>query len=256
MTTIHNIRLDKDFTVTYNKTPEIPGVSWGAKGLLWYILSRSEGWEIHVWQLAKIYTGDKRGNGKPAVSGFITELKEAGYLLYTKYQKENGQWEHRYDAYPLPVREYQEMFPQHVKPALVKPALVEPALVKRPLLPSTELPRIDKEERGGEPPQTPASTPPKSSKRINRKPKVSTTEVEHLKLLDKHTEAQREEAYQTLSDWKEDTPKSKWKKCDYRSINRWVFDAIKEKKLKGTKGKSRANTGTTSEQNDAYKELF
>ena len=138
MVTVHNIRLDRDFTVTYNKTPEMPGVSWGAKGLLWYILSRSSGWKIHVWQLAKIYTGDKRGNGKPAVSEFIKELRHAGYLVYTKIRKENGQWDHIYTAYPMPFEEFKIKFPELVKPAMAKPAAVKP-----PILPSTESPSTE-----------------------------------------------------------------------------------------------------------------
>jgi len=114
-----------------------------------------------------------------------------------------------------------------------------------------------KKKREGVPPSNPPRSPiSDSSKKINRKPHVSTTDAEHLKLLDSHTEAQREEAYQFLSDWKEDTPKSKWKLNDYRSINRWVWSAIDEKKTKGKNGKSRANPDLSPEKAKAYDELF
>jgi hypothetical protein len=91
---------------------------------------------------------------------------------------------------------------------------------------------------------------------VEREPDVYTTDAEHEKLAETRSPEERDEAYRVLSEWKDDTPKSKWKKSDYRSINRWVFDAIKEKKLKGTKGKSRANPNLTSEQAQAYDELF
>tara|TARA_R110002126_G_scaffold55740_2_gene149469 strand:- start:1989 stop:2822 length:834 start_codon:yes stop_codon:yes gene_type:complete len=146
---IHNVRLDKNFTITCNRTPEDPNLSWGAKGLLWYILSRPPGWKVQTWQLSNIFTGKKRGNGKPAINEFINELKDAGYLVYLKFQDEKGQWNHSYDAYPMPFKDYQKMFPEPVKPVVVKekipepvkPDTVKPASVKQPLLIRKELSR-------------------------------------------------------------------------------------------------------------------
>ncbi len=63
---------------------------------------------------------------------------------------------------------------------------------------------------------------------IERKVHVSTTQQEHETLLNKISSSDLERAYQILSDWKQDTPRSKWKKNDYRSILRWVIDALKE----------------------------
>jgi hypothetical protein len=65
-----------------------------------------------------------------------------------------------------------------------------------------------------------------------RLPHVSTTEEEHLKLEKTLGVSVRDECYKILSDWKEDTPKTKWKKSDYRSILRWVVDSFKERKEK------------------------
>jgi hypothetical protein len=264
MTLIHNIRLDSNFTITSNKTPEVPGVSWGAKGLLWYILSRPPGWEIHTWQLAGIYSGEKRGNGKPAIGGFIKELIKAGFLIYKKYQKKNGQWDHKYDAYPVPFEEYQKMFPEVVKPALVKPALVEPASVKQPLLvskelPSTELTRNKNQERRGEGPPSPPPRSPKeksSAKKIERAPHVHTTDEEHQKLAEERSEAVRDTAYQVLSEWKEDTPRSKWKKSDFRSVKRWVFKAVDEQSGKAPPGKSNSNKCLSEEAREQYRGRF
>jgi len=95
-----------------------------------------------------------------------------------------------------------------------------------------------KEEKGGKPPNPP------------RAPHVSTSDDEHRKLAEEYGEELRDQAYQVLSDWKQDTQRSKWKKSDYRSIRRWVIDSINEKKTKN--GKSRANQNLPDEIKDQY----
>lgn len=72
-------------------------------------------------------------------------------------------------------------------------------------------------------------------KRYKREENVETTEEEHKKLVQAHGEEKTKRFYKILSDWKLDTPKSKWKKNDYRSILRWVVDAAKEKETKTKK---------------------
>jgi hypothetical protein len=67
---------------------------------------------------------------------------------------------------------------------------------------------------------------------IKRAPHVSTTEKDHEKLVAKFGAECIEAAYKILSEWKEDTPKSKWKKNDSRSLERWAIDAAKERKFK------------------------
>ncbi len=134
MTTyIHNVRLESHFTVTYNCTPEDPRLSWGAKGLLWYILSRPANWKIHTEQLAELYEGEKRGSGMRAIKGFIKELRGLEYLVYEKKPGSNGHWEHHYHAYPMPLPECQKMLPE-----CVKAPLLNAPLLKSPILTSTE----------------------------------------------------------------------------------------------------------------------
>jgi hypothetical protein len=127
--TIHNIRLDSHFTITSNATAEDSRLSWAAKGLLWYILSRPKNWKIYLNQLAEVYEGSReRGNGKDAVRSLINELKDVGYVQYIKYKDSKGRWCHRYDVYPVPFQDFQIMFPQQDNPPLVNPPLVNPAI--------------------------------------------------------------------------------------------------------------------------------
>ncbi len=61
-----------------------------------------------------------------------------------------------------------------------------------------------------------------------RAPLVFVSDEEHEELLGKLGTKGLNKAYIRLSEWKKDTDKSKWKKSDYRSILRWVVDAVKE----------------------------
>ena len=78
----------------------------------------------------------------------------------------------------------------------------------------------------------PAAPLPKAKERA---PHVATTDEEHEKLVTKYGKEKTEAYYQHLSEWKEATPKSKWKKGDYRSILRWVVDAYEEQKKRKSK---------------------
>jgi hypothetical protein len=141
--TIHRVSLNSHFTITSNSMHEDPNLSFAAKGLLGYILSRPQNWEIKTWQLAKVYMGSKKGNGVDAIEVLMQELKEQGYLVYSKSQNTKGQWEHRYDAYPQRIKDFQKMFPEGDLPAVVLPAVENPAMVNPPISTSTELKRKD-----------------------------------------------------------------------------------------------------------------
>lgn len=241
---IHNARFDKQFTVTYNLTPEDPRMTWASKGILWYILTRPDNWKVYTKQLASVYQGDvKKGNGQTAVDSAMKELRELGYVVYQKTRNEKGQWDHIYHVYPMPVTEFQKKFPEAVIPGLDNPPQDNPPQGKRRIITSTDRPNTDdnknlREEKGGEPPKTP------------RAPHVSTSDDEHKRLADEYGERLREQAYQVLSEWKEDTPRSKWKKSDYRSIKRWVMKSIQENRKKN--GKSRANSNLPEDIKDQY----
>lgn len=77
--------------------------------------------------------------------------------------------------------------------------------------------------------------PPTEAKsaRKSRAPHVSTSSEEHEKLVDEFGEDMIQKAYEKLSEWKQDTSKSKWKKNDHLAIRRWVIDALKEQDRKG-----------------------
>lgn len=84
------------------------------------------------------------------------------------------------------------------------------------------------------PPIPKGITPPLKEKtlQVDRAPHVKTTEEEHAKLVKELGVQKTEACYQCLSEWKEATPKHKWKKGDYLSIRRWVINSVDEKQGK------------------------
>ncbi len=75
LATFSGVNFDKFFKCLPNITAEDPRISWDAKGLLWYMCSRSDDFKVHTWHLSKIYKGKKKGNGKDSISRMINELK-------------------------------------------------------------------------------------------------------------------------------------------------------------------------------------
>lgn len=144
---IKHVNFDSHFKTLPNRTAHDRNLSWNAKGLLWYIMSLPPNWQIHTWQLAQVYQGDKNGGGIDAIKAMMTELREAGYVEYKKTKNDKGQWVHNYTVYPIPFVEFKNMFPEPEVPPPEVPRLEVP-----PILISNELP---KNELIKDPPPTP-----------------------------------------------------------------------------------------------------
>lgn len=144
--TIHNVRLDNHYTIVSNRTGEHPYLTWATKGLLLYILSRDPEWKIYVNQLASIYQGTRHGGGRDAIRSMLNELKEHGYLVHVKHRDSRGHWVHRYDVYPMPIQDFQKMFPEPEYAAPVMPAPESAALYQVLNTPSTDRTKKEKKE--------------------------------------------------------------------------------------------------------------
>ena len=120
---IHRVNFENQFTITHNSAPEDENLSWSAKGLLWYIISRPKDWKIHRNHLSKIYKGDHQANGADAIDRMFNELIERKYIIYTKQDPATGKMLHRYDVYPIPYPQFQKIFPKGDNPAVDSPAV-------------------------------------------------------------------------------------------------------------------------------------
>ncbi len=123
---IRRCSLNDQFTVISNESVEESRLSWAAKGLLCYIISRPSNWCVYVSHLSKIYTGNSKGNGRDAIRSMLNELKDCGYLRFIKQKNAKGQWENWYEVYPVP-QDFKIIFPEPDQPAPVSPAPVNPA---------------------------------------------------------------------------------------------------------------------------------
>lgn len=80
-------RKENNFVMIQNSMFEDNRLSWKAKGLLGYMLSRPDNWIIRTSDLIKRST-----DGERAVKSAIKELKETGYLVIHKLKNNKGQF--------------------------------------------------------------------------------------------------------------------------------------------------------------------
>ena len=88
--------LDKTFL-------EDDGLTWKAKGILTYLLSRPDGWEVRVSDLVK-----RSPDGKTSVYSALKELKEAGYYQKVPVRDEKSRiirWESTISELPMTNQE-------------------------------------------------------------------------------------------------------------------------------------------------------
>lgn len=90
---------DHPFSLIPNNVIEDDSLSWKAKGLLAFLLSKSDDWEIYQEQLAKCST-----DGRHATRTAIDELVDAGYIVRSQRRDESGQFDDfEYIVYEEPV---------------------------------------------------------------------------------------------------------------------------------------------------------
>jgi hypothetical protein len=101
-------------------------LSWAARGVITYLFSKPDNWEVRVDDLVG------QGNlGRDAIYKILTELQRSGYIHRHKERRLDGtigRWV--IDVYETPHPEFQELAdPLPGLPDLVQPDLAEPDLV-------------------------------------------------------------------------------------------------------------------------------
>ncbi len=209
-------------------------LSLKAIGLWARCLSRPDNWEFSVSELSKSCK-----EGSRSLYAAINELIANNYAVRIQTQKllPNGkpsfdkliyvffEFKITEEEKAEYLEEFKKCFP------LCCFALPQNATQLIKSSTNTDRKKKKKKEKEGVPPTPPAHP---TSPKIKRRDHVNTTAQEHSHLLELHSPEKVEVFYDTLNEWKEDTPRSKWKKNDSRSILRWVVDAVDEKaKRKG-----------------------
>lgn len=71
--------LESDFTIVPNKTIN-DKLSWAARGMLLYLCSKPETWDVCMEDLVRQTTGSAKRSGRDAVRSIMKELIECGYM--------------------------------------------------------------------------------------------------------------------------------------------------------------------------------
>ena len=91
-------RPDTGYTTLSNEPPNDPTLSFSAKGMLWYLLSKPEEWEAKMSTLFHAST-----DGEHATRTAFRELEEAGYVQRVKsYQPATGRFAYDYIVFDSP----------------------------------------------------------------------------------------------------------------------------------------------------------
>lgn len=120
-TNVTIIRTPHDDTRPYfsmsRTTAQDRSLSWEARGVLAYLLSKPSDWQIIIADL-------KQNCGRDKVRNILDELKIHGYLVITQGHDEKGHFTAEYKLYESPITE---------KPSTVNQHTVKPETAKRPL---------------------------------------------------------------------------------------------------------------------------
>lgn len=75
--------LESDFTIVPNQTIN-DKLSWAARGMLIYLCSKPDDWEVSITDLVNQTTGSAKRSGRDAVRKIMDELIECGYMRKTQ----------------------------------------------------------------------------------------------------------------------------------------------------------------------------
>ena len=85
-------------------------LSWGASGLLTYLIGRPEDWKINLNHLSTVKDRDK----KDRTRGYLNELREFGYCHYFEIRKSGKIIENFYLVFEVPTK-YEEILENFIE---------------------------------------------------------------------------------------------------------------------------------------------
>lgn len=86
---------ETDFLIVPNATVRDQKLSYLARGILVEILSRPDGWETtadRLMEQARLYRGEKRGEGRRAIRAAFAELETCGYMHRVRQRDRKGRY--------------------------------------------------------------------------------------------------------------------------------------------------------------------
>lgn len=97
MSTIRLHKKEANYSVVDNYFVNDKSLSWKAKGLLMYLLSKQDDWSVYVSHLATVSK-----DGRDATANCIKELMKAGYIHRTGGKDKDGRFKYDYVVHERP----------------------------------------------------------------------------------------------------------------------------------------------------------
>ncbi len=150
MMAIIRTKREHSYTVVSNKIYDKNQLSWQAMGLLGYLLTKPDSWQVMVAELVNVTKDTKKPTGREGVYNIINELKEKGFISVRK----NSDGSTDYTVYDEPIQQSNQGKPNQGKPNQGKPNQGKPNQAE-PTLVNTEYKQVlninkDGEEEGAE----------------------------------------------------------------------------------------------------------
>lgn len=79
-----------NFYILDKRISEDCNLSWGARGMLIFLLGKPDNWRVSIQNLVNETSGSNRKSGRDAVYAFLAELKDAGYITVFQNRSESG----------------------------------------------------------------------------------------------------------------------------------------------------------------------
>lgn len=116
---------EHNYTIVSNKVYDKNQLSWQAMGLLGYLLTKPDNWQVVVSELVNATKNTKKPTGREGVYNIINELKEKGFISVVK----NSDGSTDYTVYDEPIQQLNHENPNQGKPNQGKPNQAEPTLI-------------------------------------------------------------------------------------------------------------------------------
>ncbi len=136
MSTIR-ISKDRNYSVINNTVLNDKRLTWKAKGLAAYLLSKPDDWQIDRDRLA-----DQSEDGVTAVRSALKELEDCGYLRRTRRRSDNGKFPWEHTLFEIPQQPLAEN-PPVGKPSAENPPVEKPPVDNAPSIINTDVVNTD-----------------------------------------------------------------------------------------------------------------
>ena len=139
---IVRIKREHNYTIVSNKVYDKNQLSWQAMGLLGYLLTKPDNWQVVVSELVNATKNTKKPTGREGVYNIINELKEKGFISVVK----NSDGSTDYTVYDEPIQQLNHENPNQGKPNQAEPTLINTDIQQ--VLNNTNTPLPPNDENG------------------------------------------------------------------------------------------------------------